>query len=256
MSKADDPQHASKLFKKAALLAAEQPDRWATFHFSSMDNPHISQEALAEISSDMTQIAYRMEILAEDIDEAPGALWTRKTLENNRVSTCPELSKIVVAVDPSISGEGQGDAAGIIVAGSNGEHGYVIEDCTVHGSPLVWARAAVDAYHRHRANLIVAEQNQGGEMVRLTLLQADKDVPIRLVHASRGKVARAEPVAARYEKGLVHHVGAFPALEDEMCLYLPGDPSPNRFDACVYAITDLMAGGIFNEAAISDFPIE
>jgi hypothetical protein len=256
VTKADDPQHAAKLFKKAKELAATQPERWATFHFSSMDNPHISKEALAEISGDMTQLAYRMEILAEDIDEAPGALWTRKTLDDNRVSICPALSKIVVAVDPSISGDGGGDAAGIIVAGSSGEQVYIVEDCTISGSPLVWAQAAVDAYHRHQANLIIAEQNQGGEMVRMTLQQADRDVPVRLVHATRGKVVRAEPVAAKYEKGLVHHVGSFPALEDEMCLYLPGDRSPNRMDAAVYAVTDLMSVGMFSGSVTPDFPME
>ena len=253
-SKANDPQHAAKLFKKAQELAKTQPDRWATFHFSSMDNPYISKDALDEISSDMTDLAYRMEILAEDIDEAPGALWTRKTLDDNRVTACPELSKIVVAVDPSISGEG--DAAGIIVAGRVGEHGYVLEDCTVQGSPLVWAQKAVDAYHRYKANLIIAEKNQGGEMVELTLHQADKNVPVKLVHASRGKIVRAEPVAAKYEKGLVHHVGSFPALEDELCLYLPGDPSPNRLDALVWSLTDLMQQGIFSDLQGVDFPYE
>lgn len=253
VSKADDPQHAAKLFKKAKELSKTQPERWATFHFSSMDNPHISREALDEISSDMTALAYRMEILAEDIDEAPGALWTRKTLDENRVRVSPQqLAKVVVAVDPSVSTNG--DAAGIIVAGKLGEHGYVLEDCTVQGSPLVWARAAVDAYHRHKANLIVAEKNQGGEMVELTIRQADKDVPIRLVHAARGKIVRAEPVAAKYEKGLVHHVGSFPLLEDELCLYLPGDPSPNRLDALVWAMTDLMTESVFDDCVFKDYP--
>jgi len=251
-SKANDPQHAAKLFKKAKELSKTQPERWATFHFSSMDNPHISREALDEITGDMTALAYRMEILAEDIDEAPGALWTRKTLDDSRALSAPELSKIVVAVDPSVSTSG--DAAGIIVAGLAGSHGYILEDCTVQGSPLTWAMAAVAAYHKHQANLIVAEKNQGGEMVSLTIAQADKDVPVKLVHASRGKVVRAEPVAAKYEKGMVHHVGSFPLLEDEMCLYLPGDPSPNRLDACVYAITELIGESFFSESSMKDYP--
>lgn len=251
-SKANDPQHAAKLFKKAKLLSQTQPERWATFHFSSMDNPYISREALDEITGDMTDLAYRMEILAEDIDEAPGALWTRKTLEDNRVTEYPELSKIVVAVDPSTTISG--DAAGIIVAGKAGEHAYVVEDCTVQGSPLTWAKAAVDAYHRHKANLIVAESNQGGLMVELTIHQVDPDVPVKLIHASRGKMVRAEPVAARYEKGIVHHVGAFPQLEDEMCLFQVGDPSPNRVDACVYAILDLTGEGFFSGVSVQDWP--
>lgn len=253
-SKANDPQHAAKLFKKAKALELSQPGRWATFHFSSMDNPYISRDALDEISSDMTALAYRMEILAEDIDEAPGALWTRKTLDDNRVSVAPEMSKIVVAVDPSISTSG--DAAGIIVAGLASGHGYVVEDCTVQGSPLTWAKAAVDAYHRHNANLIVAEKNQGGEMVGLTIAQADKNVPVKLVHASRGKIVRAEPVAAKYEKGQVHHVGSFPMLEDELCLYLPGDPSPNRLDAVVWALTELMGNSVLGDLEFQDYPPE
>ena len=253
-SKANDPQHAAKLFRKAKELSITQPERWATFHFSSMDNPYISREALDEITGDMTALAYRMEILAEDIDEAPGALWTRKTIEDNRVLSAPEMGRLVVAVDPSISSGG--DSAGIIAAGLAGKHGYILEDGTVQGSPLTWARRAVQIYHDREADLIVAEKNQGGEMVELTIHQADPTVPVKLVHASRGKIVRAEPVAAKYEKGHVHHVGSFPALEDELCLYLPGDPSPNRLDALVHAMTELMGEGFFSDCAMEDFPNE
>lgn len=253
-SKANDPQHAAKLFRKAKELSITQPERWATFHFSSMDNPYISREALDEITGDMTALAYRMEILAEDIDEAPGALWTRKTIEDNRVLSAPEMGRLVVAVDPSISSGG--DSAGIIAAGLAGKHGYILEDGTVQGSPLTWARRAVQIYHDREADLIVAEKNQGGEMVELTIHQADPTVPVKLVHASRGKIVRAEPVAAKYEKGQVHHVGSFPALEDELCLYLPGDPSPNRLDALVHAMTELMGEGFFSDSAMEDFPNE
>lgn len=255
-SKADDPQHAAKLFKKAQLLAKKDPLRWATFHFSSMDNPYISREALDEITTDMTDLAYRMEILAEDIDQAPGALWTRENIEANRVMEAPELNKIVVAIDPTTSADGGGDAAGIIVAGALADQGYVLEDCTMNGSPLAWAEAAVAAYHRHNANLIIAEKNQGGEMVAITIKQVDKNVPIKLVHASRGKFVRAEPVSAKYEKNKVHHVGSFPQLEDELCLWLPGDKSPNRLDALVWAMTDLMGESIFDAIGGKDFPDE
>jgi phage terminase large subunit-like protein len=228
-----------------------------------MDNPYISREALDEITSDMTDLAYRMEILAEDIDEAPGALWTRGNIESNRVIECPELTKIVVAVDPTTSADGSGDAAGIITAGNAGDHGYVLEDNTINGSPLAWAQEALKAYHRHSANLIVAEKNQGGEMVALTIKQAEitlpngqtvngKNIPVKLVHASRGKIVRAEPVSAKYEKNKVHHVGSFPQLEDELCLWLPGDKSPNRLDALVWAITELMGESFFGSSAYED----
>jgi len=243
-SKADDPQHAAKLFKKAQELQNGGSTRWAAFHFSSMDNPHLSKEALGEISGDMTSLAYRMEILAEDVNEAPGALWTRKTIEDNRVVSGPEYDKIVVAVDPSTTSGG--DEAGIVVCGKHGLDGYVIADESVQGSPLVWAKAAVTAYHKFQADLIVAEKNQGGEMVELTIRQVDKDVPIKLVHASRGKQARAEPISAKAEKGLIHHIGAFPELEDELCLWVPGDDdSPNRLDAVVWGMTELLAEAKF-----------
>ena len=244
VSKADDPQHAAKMFKKAQALQDGGSTRWAAFHFNSMDNPHLSRDALDEISSDMSALAYRMEILAEDIDEAPGALWTRKTIEDYRVSSIPELDRIVVALDPSTTSGG--DEAGIIVAGSHGEHGYVLADESLQASPLVWAKAAITAYHKHKADLIVAEKNQGGEMVEITIHQVDPDVPVKLVHASRGKQARAEPISAKAEKGLIHHVGSFPALEDELCLWVPGDESPNRLDAMVWGMTELMFKGFFD----------
>lgn len=253
-SKADDPQHAAKLFKKAKKLSKTQPDRWAVFHFSSMDNPYISKDALDEITGDMTNLAYRMEILAEDIDEAPGALWTRKNIENNRVLESPILSTIVVAVDPTTSADGGGDAAGIIIAGKLDDDVYVLEDKTLNGSPLEWAKAAVDAYKTHNANMIVAESNQGGEMVKLTIHQIDKDIPVKLVHASRGKFVRAEPVSAKYEQNKVHHVGNFPLLEDELCLYLPGDKtSPNRLDALVWGITELIGKSFFSDVISEDY---
>jgi phage terminase large subunit-like protein len=238
VSKANDPQHAAKLFKKAQKLQNGGSTRWAAFHFTSMDNPHLSKIALDEISQDMTAIGYRMEILAEDVDEAPGALWTRKTIEDFRVISEPEYDRVVVSVDPSISSEG--DEAGIIVCGRSDMNGYVIADNTIQGSPLAWAKAAVGAYHKNEADCIVAEKNQGGEMVELTIHQVDMNVPVKLVHASRGKQVRAEPVSAKYEKGLVHHVGHFPALEDEMCLWMPGDPSPNRLDALTWGMTELI----------------
>lgn len=262
-SKADDPQHAAKLFRKAQELAKKNPLRWATFHFSSMDNPYISREALDEITSDMTDLAYRMEILAEDIDQAPGALWTRLNIEANRVISSPELSKIVVAVDPTTSADGGGDAAGIICAGSLNNQVYVLQDRTLNGSPLQWAQEALRAYYLNKANLIVAEQNQGGEMVAMTIKQAEitlpdgrtvtgKNVPVKLVHAARGKYVRAEPVSAKYEQNKVHHVGPFPQLEDELCLWLPGDKSPNRLDALVWAVTDLIGESLFGDCVFED----
>ena len=236
--KARDPQHAAKLFKRAA---ANTSGRWATFHFKSVDNPYISTAALSEISTDMTALAYRQEIMAEDVDEAPGALWTRAAIEAGRVLKAPDCEQVVVGVDPTATSTG--DEAGIVTAGRNGEHFYILADDSTQGSPEQWARAAVTAYHRHSADAIIAESNNGGEMVASVIAQIDKAVPVRLVHASRGKMTRAEPIAVIYEQGRGHHVGSFPALEDEQCLWVPGDPSPNRMDALVWAATQIMLRG-------------
>lgn len=235
VSKATDPQNAAKMFKRAV---ADTTGRWQAFNFTSYDNPYISKDALDDLAHDMTSVAYRMEIMAEDLDEAPGALWKRDNIDKARVIKAPELDYIVVGVDPSASSNG--DEAGIITAGRKGEDYYTLADDSLQGSPDAWARAVVTAYHRHKANLIVAEKNNGGEMVEAVIKQVDPNVPVKLVHASRGKATRAEPVAAIAEQGRDHHVGTFPALEDELCLWMPGDASPNRLDAKVWAITEMM----------------
>jgi hypothetical protein len=236
VSKAKDPQKAAKMFKKAM---ADTTGRWQAFHFTSYDNPYISKDALDDLASDMTNISYRMEIMAEDIDEAPGALWKRDNIESSRVNKAPELSMVVVGVDPSATSGG--DEAGIITVGVNGEHFYTLSDDSIQGSPQVWAQAAVTAYHKYKANGIIAEDNNGGEMVEAVIKQVDPSVPVKRVHASRGKATRAEPVAAISEQGRDHHVGNFLQLEDELCLWMVGDASPNRLDAKVWAITELMS---------------
>ena len=233
-SKAKDPQHASKLYKKAK---ADTTGRWETFTFTSFDNPYLSRNALDEITLDMTALAYRQEVMAEDVDEAPGALWTRQTIEDNRVKQAPPMDYVTIAIDPSATTGG--DEAGIIVGGRSGDYYFTLEDRTIQGSPLTWATRAVEAFTYHKANIIVAEGNNGGEMVSQTIHSVDPDIPVKLVHASRGKATRAEPVSALYERGLVKHVGNFHALEDEMCLWIPGDPSPNRMDALVWGLTEL-----------------
>ena len=239
VTKANDPQHAAKMFKRAA---ADTSGRWETFNFTSMDNPYLSKIALNEITQDMTSLAYRMEILAEDVDEVPGALWKRETIEKSRVLKTPDtMDVLVVAVDPSATSTG--DEAGIITGGRYGEDYYTIADDSVQGSPLTWATAAVRAYHKYNADCIVAESNQGGEMVSQVINQVDPNVPVRLVHASRGKATRAEPIAAIAEKGHDHHVGVFEKLEDELCLWTQGDDSPNRLDAKVWMMTYANSGG-------------
>ncbi|MDD5517839.1 MAG: hypothetical protein PHV98_00625 [Candidatus Omnitrophica bacterium] len=240
VSKARDPQHAAKMFAKAK---ANKSGRWATFHFTSHDNPHISKGALSEITQDMTSLAIRQEIMAEDINEAPGALWKRANIDRNRVNIMPEeFERIVVGVDPTATSGG--DEAGIIVCGKIKLDYYTISDRSKRGSPLEWARAAVEAYHEYKADCMVAEKNNGGEMVQTVIEQVDPNVNIKLVWASRGKATRAEPISAICEQGRDHHIGNFPNLEDELCFWIQGDQSPNRLDAKVWAMTELVNQGV------------
>jgi predicted phage terminase large subunit-like protein len=184
----------------------------------------------------------RQELHGELMEDVEGALWQRDQLDSLRVMKPPELVRVVVGVDPAATQTG--NETGIIVAGLGRDgHGYVLEDVSLHGTPDQWARSAVTAYHKYRANRLVAEANQGGEMVGYTIKTVDHTVAFKAVHASRGKVTRAEPVSALYEQGKVHHVGTFGALEDQLCSWLPGDDSPDRLDAMVWALTELMLDG-------------
>jgi phage terminase large subunit-like protein len=188
----------------------------------------------------------RQELDGEIIDERPGALWSRALIEACRVDAAPELEYIVLGVDPPGSARHDGAACGIVAAG-RAEDGriYVLADETVAGlSPNGWATKAVDVYHRLKANLLIAEVNMGGDMVRAVIHGIDERVPVRSVHATRGKYLRAEPVASKYERNKVKHVGCFRELEDEMCEFgyegLASGRSPDRLDALVWALTALI----------------
>ncbi len=185
----------------------------------------------------------RQELDAELIEDNPDALWLRGTIEGTRIMRAPELMRVVVAVDPPATSGPQADECGIVVAGIDEEgRAYVLDDRSMGGlTPLAWANRAGKAYRDHEADRIVAESNQGGEMVSTIMRQVMPTVPLRLVRATRGKRVRAEPVAALYERGLVSHVGSFARLEDQMCDFVPGaGKSPDRLDALVWALTDLM----------------
>lgn len=191
----------------------------------------------------------RQELNAEILDDLPGALWTRATIDDARVTEAPDLTRIVVAIDPSGSGgeAEDGDEIGIVVAGKGVDgRGYVLADKSCRLSPDGWGRRAVAAYHEFSADRVIAERNFGGAMVGHVIRTIDGNVPYGEVTASRGKIVRAEPVAALYEQGRVSHVGSLPDLEDQMCLMAPegyaGEGSPDRADALVWALTDLMLG--------------
>lgn len=183
----------------------------------------------------------RQELNAEILDDNPHALWNRRIIEENRVTKAPDLKRIVVGVDPNASNTENSDEIGIIVAGIDGDgQGYVLEDLSLLDSPKAWGAAAITGYYKYRADRIVAEINQGGNMVEYVIRSIDPNVSYKGVHASKGKYTRAEPISALYEQGKVKHVGAFPKLEDEMCEWEPGMDSPNRLDALVWALTELM----------------
>jgi phage terminase large subunit-like protein len=198
----------------------------------------------------------RQEIYGEIIEDILGALWTRNMLDAQRLGADDvervkaSLTRIAVAVDPAVTSGETSDETGIVVVGCDDAtppHGYVLEDLSGRYSPDKWARLAVEAYHRWDADRIVAEVNNGGDLVEHTVRTVDPDVSYRKVIASRGKWVRAEPVAALYEQGRVHHVGLFGPLEDQMCNFTPdldrkAFGSPDRVDALVWGMTFLLIG--------------
>jgi phage terminase large subunit-like protein len=190
----------------------------------------------------------RQELDGDLIEDRADALWSRALIETCRVAAHPPLSRVVVAVDPPVSSGERADACGLVAAGRAEDNTlYVIADETVAGlSPAGWARKAIALWRRLAADALIAEVNQGGDMVRAVIAQADASVPVVTVHATRGKWLRAEPVAQLYEQGRVKHVGALPALEDEMCDFgrdgLSSGRSPDRLDAMVWAIASLSFG--------------
>ncbi len=193
----------------------------------------------------------RQELDGVLIDEAEGALWTSSGLEACRADAPPELDRVVVALDPPMTGRETSDACGILVAGAvtrgpvQDWRAHVLADCSVSASsPATWAGVAIRAMEQYGADRLVAEVNQGGDLVAEVIRQVDPLVPVKTVHASRGKAARAEPVAALYEQGRVAHVGELPELEEQMCAMtargFEGRGSPDRVDALVWALTELM----------------
>ena len=180
----------------------------------------------------------RQELYAELLTENPGALWNReKMLDAFRVKQAPLLDRIVVGLDVASTSKKTSDLTGIVVAGIVGDQAYILEDLSGRYSPDKWANKAINALHKHQGNEIIAESNQGGEMIETVIHDIDENVPVKLVHACRGKAIRAEPIVAKAEQGKIHHVGTLERLEDELCNWEPGSSwSPNRLDAFVWAL--------------------
>lgn len=193
----------------------------------------------------------RQEIDGEILDDIPGALWNRETLDQCRLLETPtDLERVFVAVDPAVTSGEDADEHGIVVVGLARDtegyaRGYVLEDASRKGQPEDWARTAVRMYRKWQADKIIAEKNQGGEMVLSVIRAEDRTIPVELVHATRGKIVRAEPISTLYEQGRIHHVGRFDLLEDQMCLFAPdllrggSRGSPDRVDALVWGMTKL-----------------
>lgn len=213
------------------------------------------------------------ELHGEILDDVVGALWTWVMIEAHRCALPTEgASRTVVAIDPSITAEEDSDETGIVAAtrydattpfpkanlidGEAVDHAFVVADRSGRYSPRDWAREAIELYHDLKADRIVAEKNQGGDMVAATIRSVDPNVPISLVWASKGKRTRAEPISALYEQGRVHHVEPFPELESEMTSWVPGEDSPSRMDALVWSLTDLMDASQEFAFAESSHPVE
>lgn len=199
----------------------------------------------------------RQELEAEVLDDVEGALWSRERIDALRVPVAPDLIRIVVAIDPAMTSTEDSDETGIVVAGKGRDgHGYLLDDLSGRSSPDGWARRAVEAYRTREADRIVAEVNNGGDMVEATIRTVDPMISFKAVRASRGKQTRAEPIAALYEQGRIHHVGAFGALEDQLCSALPdgGTGPDDRLDALVWAFTELgLAGSDLDMPGVIDY---
>lgn len=193
----------------------------------------------------------RQELEGEILGDIPGALWSRENIDSNRLKQAPEdLERVFVAVDPATSSEEGSDETGIVVVALARDpdgyaRGYVLEDASLKGSPEEWAKKAVSLYRKYSADKIIAEKNQGGDMVASVIKAVDRNVPIKLVHASRGKAIRAEPISSLYEQNRVHHVGRHDLLEDQMCIFSidnvrnSSTGSPDRVDALVWGLTEI-----------------
>jgi phage terminase large subunit-like protein len=212
----------------------------------------------------------RQELYAEVLEDIEGALWSHDMIEESRITLDDavkiEFMRIVVAIDPSGSAKKEADEAGIVVAGvakcpfcpgALEPHGFVIEDISGRYSPNDMGHKAIEAYYRRGADRLVAEDNFGGQLIDDLIHLIDPSIAYKSVHASRGKIVRAEPIAALYERRRVHHIGMFAKLEDELCTFTPTEPkSPGRLDALVWALTDLMIGAPYMGTTASyDSPV-
>lgn len=213
---------------------------------TTSDNPHLNAGVRAALYEDYggTRLG-RQELGGELLEDVEGALWQASWIEANRVTAAPDLTRIVIALDPAATSEATSDYTGLCAAGlgTDGDY-YVLRSAGVRLSPSGWANLAIDWYDELGADKLICEINQGGEMVASTLRAIKRDLPIKVIHASRGKTVRAEPIATLDEQGRVHHVGQFATLEDQMFSFPVASEHDDEVDARVYAITELSEGRV------------
>jgi len=231
----------------------KNPDsKYCTYiHTTYLHNKqNLSQSFIEQAKRTRQENLHRYEhlFLGKWLDDAEGMLWNRPIIERSRMPTAPELTRIVVAIDPAATANMESDETGIIVCGKDKSgYGYVLEDLSGKYSPSQWGSIAVKARERWNADCIVAEKNQGGDMVESVIRSAGEKQRIKLVTATKGKYIRAEPVYSLYEQGKIFHIGQFPLLESQMITFDPDKgKSPDRCDALVWAFTELMLGSTFN----------
>ncbi|MEU6496436.1 terminase family protein [Streptomyces sp. NPDC046984] len=248
---------------RTELIELTRSDKVIVTRGRTRDAIHLPKEQRAHLIAKYagTRIAAQEldGVLLEDIE---GALWSRTLFDSTRVGAAPPMSRVVVAMDPAATSHDESDEMGILVAGlgqqylpdRNGtmrQHGYLLDDLSGRMAPIEAARKAIKAYHEHRADAIVAEVNNGGEWIGTVVRQIDPTVNYRTVHATRGKLTRAEPVAAVFEQHAAHIVGSLPEFEEQCVTWVPGDTSPDRLDGGVWALTDLMLAPAGNLAAVA-----
>jgi predicted phage terminase large subunit-like protein len=229
---------------------------------STFDNANnLAPQALIELQARYAGTRMgRQELYGELLNESDSALWTRALIEDARIKPedAPPYYRCVVAIDPAVTSGESSDETGIVVAGATPDgHYYIIEDASMRGTPEAWARKAIEMYRKHKCDRVIGEANNGGDMIEALLRQVDPSIPYRKVHASRGKKVRAEPVSALSEQLRLHFVGSdFAQLEDQLVTWEPdSDKSPDRMDAMVWAVSDLMtnSGALRSLAAMADF---
>lgn len=221
------------------------PDTHVTIGSSYENRDNLSEKFFEKVIKpyEGTRLG-RQEIHAEILEDIEGALWQRPWIDQHRVKEIKprQIQRIVIAIDPAVTSTEESDETGMVaVAKGVDGRGYVLDDLSCRLSPDGWANRAVSAYRDLQADKIIAEANNGGDLVESVIRTVDRIVPFKKVHAAKGKITRAEPIAALYEQGRISHVGSFPQLEDQMCQYTgePGEKSPDRMDALVWALAEL-----------------